>query len=171
MAGTTEKGFGTGLRAQLEKKQAEGSAPQHDVDDGVQPRSVSEAIAVVALHAEGVAELQAEPNAARAREQELRATLAAQQEVADLEQQTVQRTEQLDERMAQLASAEASVAARARAAAEQLAEAEALREAVAAQHASFTDAEKRAEARERKSSCGPRSSRRPKLRGRRKRPS
>ena len=28
MAGAREKGFGTGLRAQLEKKQAEGSAPE-----------------------------------------------------------------------------------------------------------------------------------------------
>ena len=95
-----------------------------------EPRSVSEAIAVATLQAEGVTELKAELEASRAREQELRASLAAQKDAVEIEQQTVQRTEQLDERMAQLASAEASVAARERAAAEQLAEAEALREAI-----------------------------------------
>jgi len=143
MAGAREKGFGTGLRAQLEKKQAEGSAPPPDDEQSDEPRSVSEAIAVATLHAEGVTELRAELEASRAREEELRASLVAQRDSVEVEQQAVQRTEQLDERMAQLASAEASVAARERAAAEQLAEAEALREALTAQHATFGDAETR----------------------------
>jgi hypothetical protein len=71
MAGATEKGFGTGLRAQLEKKQAEGNAPEADAEGQEEPRSVSEAIAAATLHAEGVAELRAELDAARMRESEL----------------------------------------------------------------------------------------------------
>jgi len=74
MAGAREKGFGTGLRAQLEKKQAEGSAPPEEFDPP-EARSVSEAIAVATLQAEGVTELKAELEASRAREQELRASL------------------------------------------------------------------------------------------------
>jgi hypothetical protein len=58
MAGAQEKGFGTGLRAQLEKKQAAGSAPPEDTEP-VEARSVSEAIAVATLQAEGVTELKA----------------------------------------------------------------------------------------------------------------
>ena len=117
MAGAPEKGFGTGLRAELEKKQAESSAPPPEASDpSDEPRSVSEAIAVATLQAEGVAELRAELDASRLRESELRASLAAQKGAVEIEQQTVQRTEQLDERMAQLASAEATVAARERAA-------------------------------------------------------
>jgi hypothetical protein len=111
MSGSTEKGFGTGLRAQLERKQNGAEAPAPFVEEE-EPRSVSEAIAAATLHAEGVAELRAELEQARERERELRAALSAQVNAVELEQQTARRIEELDERDAQLASAEATVAAR-----------------------------------------------------------
>jgi chromosome segregation ATPase len=136
MAGSTEKGFGTGLRAQLERKQADIDSPPPLPEE--EPRSVSEAIAALTLQAEGVSELRAQLEASRERERELRASLSAQVNALELEQQMARRTDELDERGAQLASAEASVAARERSAAEQLAEAEALREAIAAQHSGLS---------------------------------
>ena len=150
MSRPTEKGFGTGLRAQLERKQG-GSEPASEPaidDNGAAARSVSEAIAVATLQADGVNELRAELQAARERESALRASLAAQVDARELEQQAAHRVEALDERGAQLAASEAAVAARERSAAEQLAEAEDLRARVAEQHAGLSDAEARIAERE-----------------------
>ena len=108
MSGSTEKGFGTGLRAQLERKQSGADSPQPVEEE---PRSVSEAIAAATLQAEGVSELRAQLEASRERERELRASLSAQVNTVELEQQIARRTDELDERGAQLASAEAAVAA------------------------------------------------------------
>jgi chromosome segregation ATPase len=147
MSGSTEKGFGTGLRAQLERKQNGVEAPAPSVEEE-EPRSVSEAIAAATLQAEGVAELRTQLEAARERERELRAALSAQVNAVELEQQTARRIEELDERDAQLASSEATVAARERSAAEQLAEAEAVREAIASQHDGLAATEARASERD-----------------------
>ena len=64
----TEKGFGTGLRAQLERKQSGVDSPPAPLEE--EPRSVSEAIAAATLQAEGVSELRAQLEASRERERE-----------------------------------------------------------------------------------------------------
>ena len=117
MAGATEKGFGTGLRAQLEKKQGGGApAPSTTLEPTAsEPRSVSEAIAAATLHAEGVAELQAELDASLEREQELRASLAAQARRARARAaDACGASKSSTSATAQLAAAEAAVAARER---------------------------------------------------------
>src|SRR5689334_17918397 len=116
-----EKGFGTGLRAKVESKQ----------NGEEESRQVQVPVAVAIAYAPddgGAAKLREELEASLQREQELRNAVSMQ--VQELETEAVKRAEELDERDAQLASAEAAVAARERAAAEQLAEAEALRERI-----------------------------------------
>src|SRR5439155_9299850 len=129
------------LRAQLEKKQG-------STEEEHQQRQVPVAVAIAyAPEDGGAARLRDELEASLNREQELRAAVTSQ--VHELENAAARRAEELDERDAQLAAAEAAVAARERAAAEQLAEAEALRERITTQQSTLTELEARAAEKER----------------------
>src|SRR5256885_5830364 len=101
-----EKGFGTGLRAKVERK-------QNGEDE--QTRQVPVAVAIAyAPDDGGAAKLRDELESSLQREQELRNAVNAQ--VQELENDAARRAQELDERDAQLAAAEAAVAARERAA-------------------------------------------------------
>jgi hypothetical protein len=102
-----EGGFGSGLRAKLEKK------------DQPEPRSPGEAIAAaVEVEAPDVEALRLELNASLAREQELRASLTEQVDVSgrEIQQEQVlaEQSTALDRRAAALAATEAELEERER---------------------------------------------------------
>ena len=109
---TTERGFGTGLRAKLGG--ANGSEPEAPA-----PRSPGEAIAAATPgDTADVAALRAELSASRAREQELRASLT--QQIDDFGRESAdsavaaERTGELDRRAAALSATEAALEERER---------------------------------------------------------
>src|SRR5215216_4087758 len=110
---STERGFGTGLRAKLESK------------DGAEPRSPGEAIAAAVIDPD-VDFLRAELDASLAREQELRASLHETVEVSGrevrLEQDVAEQAAALDRRASALAATEADIEERERQIAARLAE-------------------------------------------------
>ena len=109
----TEGGFGSGLRAKLQKETEE-------------PRSPGEAIAAALPGNPDVELLRAELNASLAREQDLRASLHEQVEVSGrevrLEQDVAGTAAALDRRAAALAGTEADLEERERQIAQRLAE-------------------------------------------------
>src|ERR687888_421861 len=98
----TEKGFGTGLRAQLQRRLTEGGEPDGMVQaQGEQP--AGELVEEVALPLDGaeVSARRAELEAARLREEALRLRLASHTEAFDSgisEHELVRRAATLDER-------------------------------------------------------------------------
>src|SRR3954462_8497846 len=116
MADATEKGFGTGLRAQLELKQNGGKQPtpteERNGPSQEEARSVSEAIALATMQAEGDTELRAELDRSLERVRDLRTEHAQQVDALDQQQQLSKRVEELDDRAAHLAASEATVAGR-----------------------------------------------------------
>ena len=102
-----EGGFGSGLRAKLERK------------DEVEPRSPGEAIAAaVSVDNSDVEALRLELSASLSREQELRASLTEQVEVSgrevQVEQELAQQSAALDRRASALAATEAELEERER---------------------------------------------------------
>ena len=102
-ANETEKGFGTGLRAQLERKRGP-----------VAPAPVPEPVEMLDPDAEaGIDALRSELEASLAREEDLRSALAEQLEAyergLDAEQESAVRAADLDHRAEKLARAEAEI--------------------------------------------------------------
>src|ERR671934_1059343 len=112
--GSTERGFGTGLRAKLEG--GSGGGPEA-------PRSPGEAIAAAPLLPDpDVQALRAELSASLAREQELRASLNEQVDAFGREVESAQDAAELDRRAAALSATEAELEDRERQVLERLEE-------------------------------------------------
>src|ERR671936_2866857 len=102
-AGSTERGFGTGLRAKLEGGGGSGGEPEA-------PRSPGEAIAAAtALPQPDVDALRAELSASLAREHELRASLNEQVDGFGREAENARDSAELDRRAAALSATEADL--------------------------------------------------------------
>ena len=109
MTPATEQGFGSGLRAHVNRKRGGDETPPEEE----QPRSVSEAVALAEPPPSnaGADQLRAELEASLDRERALRDSLnsqdAANERELQIQQEAARRAEELDERVAQLAAAEA----------------------------------------------------------------
>jgi predicted RNase H-like nuclease (RuvC/YqgF family) len=121
-AAETEKGFGTGLRAQLQRRQEDGSQPEAPASTNVELRFELTARpagdTLEAVTGTEVAALKAELEAAQAREANLRNALDQRAQVYDenvgSEKELAQRASTLDERAAKLAEFEVELEERER---------------------------------------------------------
>ena len=127
-AAETEKGFGTGLRAQLERRRETtggGAASEAKSDAAPKPASgIPDAAPLVDLESADLEALRAELAASLAREQDLRTTLTEQVAAYEHEpqpsQQLAERAAELDHRAGRLSAHEAALEERERNLAERL---------------------------------------------------